>query len=640
MICTGSCYLGESACAEMYYRPDIDGLRAIAVLSVLFFHCQVPGVTGGFVGVDIFFVISGYVITLALLRDIVEGKFSIRQFYERRVRRIFPALILTFAICWALAFVFFLPIDFLDFSRSLIASAASVANIYFWKFSGYFDPSALLRPLLHTWSLSVEEQYYLVMPATMWLCHKYLGSRFFPVLLIGAVLSFALSVASTAIAPTANFFLLPTRAWELLLGCLLAVRPIDLKSQAVRECVGLLGLSLIAFAVFTYSSATPFPGVSALAPCLGAFFVICSGTNGSSIASRFLSWRPLVAVGLISYSLYLFHWPLIVFVRYATLRDPTALEITGIIAATFALAAFSWKFVEQPFRTRQNGYVKGKLLPRGLAAMAAVMVFGYFGVATGGAQWRFPPFPETLDDAQENLWKTNTCFLTGDYDLRAWNLPECTRAAGGPRKILLWGDSFAAHYTPGLAAESSAIPAQIIQYTAAGCPPILSYYSYARPNCQAFNANALNVIRENKIDTVILSSRWRDLQQRGFAGLTDTVNRLKEMGVDVWVIGQSPEFPANISLIDYKNRSAGPGSQSWPIAVEPGLNEEIREASAGAHFIDPLKLLCDNRMCPYRDGEHLLYADFGHFSKYGSLRAVESYFPFAQIPPRKQKVEK
>ncbi len=172
--------IGEGVRSEMHYRPDIDGLRAIAVLAVLFFHCGIPGVTGGYVGVDVFFVISGYVIASTLLRDLEAGRFSIRSFYERRVRRIFPPLIFTFVVCWALAWWLLLPSDFLDFSRSLLSSAASFSNMYFWKYSGYFENGAELRPLLHTWSLSVEEQFYLIAPAAMWVCYRFLGARFPP----------------------------------------------------------------------------------------------------------------------------------------------------------------------------------------------------------------------------------------------------------------------------------------------------------------------------------------------------------------------------------------------------------------------------------------------------------------------------
>ncbi len=622
--------IGEGVRSEMHYRPDIDGLRAIAVLAVLFFHCGIPGVTGGYVGVDVFFVISGYVIASTLLRDLEAGRFSIRSFYERRVRRIFPALIFTFVVCWALAWWLLLPSDFLDFSRSLLSSAASFSNMYFWKYSGYFENGAELRPLLHTWSLSVEEQFYLIAPAAMWVCYRFLGARFLLLFIPAALLSLALSIFVTSTAPTANFFLLPTRAWELLVGVVLALSVANIAPAVrpfTREAAAALGAMLIAFAVFGYTKFTPFPGATALAPCLGAALIIFSGAQGeASTVNRALSWRPLVGIGLISYSLYLFHWPLLAFARYAVLRPPTAPEVAVIIAASFALAVFSWKFVEQPFRRSSN--FRRPLLPSGLAAMAIVMAIAMVGVMTKGAPERFPDIVAQTGPS-EDLWKTGTCFLMEKYDIRQWDLKACTRASGGPEKVLLWGDSFAAHYTPGLLEDSASIPAQIIQYTAAGCPPVLSYYSYARPNCQKFNENALDIIRKNGIKTVIVSSRWVDLQQRGLQTIQSTIGPLKAMGVDVWVIGQSPEFPADINVIDYRNRHSANAGEIWPLAFDPEINSRLRKAAYGSHFINPLDYLCGDGSCRYRDHNGMFYADYGHFSKEGSIRAVKAYFPFA-----------
>jgi peptidoglycan/LPS O-acetylase OafA/YrhL len=197
------------------YRRDIDGLRAIAVLAVVFFHCGLPIASGGYVGVDMFFVISGYVIALTLLRDLEAGRFSIRRFYEKRIRRIFPALIFVLAVCWIAAWILLLPDDFFDFSRSMLTSALSVSNFYFWRTSGYFETSALLRPLLHTWSQSVEEQFYLIAPAALWFCYRFFNARFSLLFAPAALLSLGLSIYATDTAPTANLVLGPTRAWEL-----------------------------------------------------------------------------------------------------------------------------------------------------------------------------------------------------------------------------------------------------------------------------------------------------------------------------------------------------------------------------------------------------------------------------------------
>ena len=272
---------------NMKYRPDVDGLRAVAVLPVVLFHSGIAGFGGGFVGVDVFFVISGYVITLRLLSDLEQGRFSIIDFYERRVRRIFPALFFMIGLTTIAASVLLLPPNFEDFSKSAVATALFVSNMYFWKFSGYFEPSALLRPLLHTWSLAVEEQYYIFMPIAMYLAYRFARAKWLLVFLPVALLSFALSVYATTTAPTANFFFLPTRAWELLLGAMLVLTPpLAPARKWLADALGFLGLGLILYAVLSYTEETPFPGVNALAPCLGAALVIYSGTRWNTTHRR------------------------------------------------------------------------------------------------------------------------------------------------------------------------------------------------------------------------------------------------------------------------------------------------------------------------------------------------------------------
>lgn len=349
------------------YRPDIDGLRAIAVLAVVLFHCDLSIAPGGYVGVDIFFVISGYVIAHTLLRDLQSGEFSIRRFYEKRVRRIFPALILVLAVCLLVGWAFLLPDDFLDYSRSMLASSLSVSNFYFWRTSGYFETSALLRPLLHTWSLSIEEQFYLIAPTALWICYRYFNARFVSLLLPAALLSFGLSIYATDTAPTANFFLLPTRAWELLTGVILALGQFRPIRTPIRQALALTGAALIAGSIIGYTKYTPFPGVYALAPCLGTALIIFTGIQGTSMVNRALSWSPLVFVGLVSYSFYLIHWPMIVFLRYSTLRAITTPEALMVVAASFVLATLSWKFIEQPFR-RPQGFLRRHVLGTGAVA--------------------------------------------------------------------------------------------------------------------------------------------------------------------------------------------------------------------------------------------------------------------------------
>src|SRR5271170_3095038 len=306
------------------YRPEIDGLRALAILPVLLFHYRVSPFRGGFVGVDVFFVISGYLITQLIEAERREGRFSIARFYERRVRRIFPALfVMLTAATIAAAFILF-PVDLVRYANSLLATAGFAANFEFWREAGYFDVAAAEKPLLHLWSIAVEEQFYLVFPALLLLFQ----SRRVAITLAIFVLSFAFAVWGVIHAPSAAFYLLPGRAWELMLGALLALHAVPfIERRWIREALAVTGIALIAIAVFGYSKDTPFPGAAALLPCLGAALVIYSSVPGITSASAVLSLPPLVFVGRISYSLYLWHWPLYVFARYFSFRDPPPGEI-------------------------------------------------------------------------------------------------------------------------------------------------------------------------------------------------------------------------------------------------------------------------------------------------------------------------
>ena len=295
------------------YRPDIDGLRAIAVVSVILFHLN--ALRGGFVGVDIFFVISGFLITSLLWKEIqATGTVSLIGFYDRRIRRIFPALFAMFAVSWVVGFLYLFPNEFTAFARSMLAALLSVANLFFWRESGYFAAAASTKPLLHTWSLGVEEQFYVLFPPLLALLYKLSARRLKLSLTVLALLSFALCVALTRSSPDAAFYLPVTRAWQLLFGSLLALNDLAvLRHRLWRNAAALLGLLILGYTLLRFSSATPFPGYMALLPTLAAALLIAAGTKGKTLVGRVLSFKPFVFVGLISYSLYLWHWPLIVF---------------------------------------------------------------------------------------------------------------------------------------------------------------------------------------------------------------------------------------------------------------------------------------------------------------------------------------
>lgn len=370
------------------YRREIDGLRAVALLPVIFFHAGFSAVPGGYVGVDVFFVISGFLITSIIVSEKEAGTFSLVNFYERRVRRIFPALFLTLLLCIPFAWLWLLPRDLKDFSESLVSVPLFSSNFLFWRESGYFDRAAEFKPLIHTWSLAVEEQYYLLFPLFTILIWR-LGRKWLVALLV-AVFVTSLSLAEWAAyeRPSAAFFLLPTRAWELAIGALLALLPAALPivrwHRAVGEIASIAGLTLIGFSVFAFDAATPFPSVFALLPTLGAALVILFATT-HSIAGRVLGSRLFVGIGLTSFSAYLFHQPILAFARHNSVTGLSTSTLLALCVLTLALAYLSWQFVERPFR-RHGAVRRGPLITLASSFSALFIAIGIYGILVAGGR--------------------------------------------------------------------------------------------------------------------------------------------------------------------------------------------------------------------------------------------------------------
>jgi peptidoglycan/LPS O-acetylase OafA/YrhL len=339
----------------MRYRSEIDGLRAIAVLPVIFFHAGWGAFSGGFVGVDVFFVISGFLITNLLVTDLKTGQFSLLNFYERRIRRIFPALIIVSFACVPFAYSFFKPHDFRGFLESLVATSAFSSNILFWMETGYFDTAAELKPLLHTWSLAVEEQFYIFFPILLLVVWSSDVRIVVTVFVLVFAASFATAVATVNPFPQAAFFLIHTRAWELILGSILALfmvqRP-EAGTKFLREAAGWGGVALIAIAIVAFDRSTKVPGIATLAPCLGAAAIIFGAQEGTLVA-RLLSFRPLVGIGLISYSAYLWHQPVFAFARYSRFGYVTTAEWVAFHLVVLIFAWLTWWSVERPIRQRK-----------------------------------------------------------------------------------------------------------------------------------------------------------------------------------------------------------------------------------------------------------------------------------------------
>jgi peptidoglycan/LPS O-acetylase OafA/YrhL len=431
----------------------------VAVLPVLLYHAGFPGFGGGFVGVDVFFVVSGYLITSIVLDELDAGRFSLVAFYERRVRRIFPALFVVLLVSLALGPLLLLPGDLTNLGQSADAAAASASNILFWHEAGYFDAEADRKPLLHTWSLAVEEQFYLALPLALLLLHRAGGTRLRDY--TAACCSRSCSRSGASSTRRRRRSTRPRRrAWELLLGSLLAMGVVPPPGrQGARDALSLAGLGLIAVGVFAYSAGTPFPGAAALPPCLGAALVIHAGVGGRSLAGRFLSARPLVLTGLISYSLYLWHWPLLVFARSLAGRGLTWAETLAVLALSVAVAAASWRWIERPFRGRRPLLSRAPLFAAAGLAIGTVMALGSGLHFARGLPDRLPPEAARLaEGAADRSQGRGRC--VGRIPDATRHDDPCRLGATGQQaaaSFLLWGDSHAGALA-GVAAARSAAP--------------------------------------------------------------------------------------------------------------------------------------------------------------------------------------
>ena len=395
----------------MNYRREIDGLRALAVLSVILFHGGFQPFSGGYVGVDVFFVISGFLITSLILAELAKGSFSILKFYERRIRRLFPALFLVAFACVPFAWLYLGANQYRDFSQSLVAVATFTSNLLFWRESGYFDSASELKPLLHTWSLAVEEQYYILFPFFLIFVWKFRRIWILGVTAVAFFTSLSLAQWSINSKPIAGYYLLPTRGWEILLGAMLAIYLANPNrrewSKVQREIGGSLGLIFIASAILIFDRDTPFPGLLALVPTLGTSLVIIFATKtswiGKAVGNRFL-----VRIGLISYSAYLWHYPLFVFARHSSNETPSQLTMLSLGFLSIVLGYFSWRFVEVPFRSLGK-FSRRQVFSWAISASVTLAVIGFVGDSQNGFAPTLPS--KNLESAK---WTSENFVIVGD----------------------------------------------------------------------------------------------------------------------------------------------------------------------------------------------------------------------------------
>jgi len=506
---------------KIYYRPDIDGLRAVAVLGVILYHFGADWLPGGFAGVDVFFVISGYLITSVIRRELEMGTFSFAGFWMRRIRRIMPALLVMIVVSLGLGWLILMPGDLNSLGYQGVAAAFGASNFYFWRTSGYFDQVSELVPLLHTWSLGVEEQFYLVWPLVLlagWTLGKHRDRPMLAVVAVVAIASFSLSLYLTGTRPEAAFYLAPARGWELALGAALTYAPPP-SNRLLALLLSAIGGAILGYAFMTISADMPFPGWAALLPCGAAAMLIHGGMLPHRLTG-ILSAPPVVAIGKLSYSLYLWHWPVWVFYRhYNNSNDPdlpSAIVLAGIV---FALAYLSWRFVEEPFRRHQS---QSRTL-RTVGGLAAIVLVSLAGIgASGGGQWRIPDRLRGMDSL-ERMWEWQCPRVLSLPDVYADLGSVCEFGADwndAAQKVILWGDSHAEHMAPLLQALvgernvsvrllrlcAAAISRQV-QYTRADIP------GYTE-NCDATRALAVGYLNANSdVDTVVLAGYWTPLAE-------------------------------------------------------------------------------------------------------------------------------
>jgi peptidoglycan/LPS O-acetylase OafA/YrhL len=613
---------------SLSYRPDIDGLRAIAVLSVVAYHLSLGGVSAGFVGVDIFFVISGFLITSIVHREISSSSFSLVKFYERRIRRIVPALTCVLVISCIVAWYGLLPQEFDDFAKSLVAAVLSVSNILFWRQAGYFDTPSELKPLLHTWSLGVEEQFYLFFPPLlMWISRHYKNSLRKWIIGI-AIISFAVSAWGVFTFPTATFYLIDTRAWELMIGAMLALEIFpSINGTVQRNIASIGGLLLIGIADFVFTASTPFPGAAALLPCLGAALIIAAGKTGTSFVGKLLSIKPLIFIGLISYSLYLWHWPIFVFHRAGVL--PTTIlghhMGLGVLAESVIAAVLSWRFVEMPFRAGSIAPSTKPLFWGTAVSTAVIAVFAIIVIFSGGVPNRFTPDAVTIGSYLANggdlhAEREGTCLIDLGHPFKDFRPDICLNMSSDKPNLLLLGDSHAGHLWKGLSTQFPEF--NLLQASAAGCPPFFVDADKRAAYCNDLRVSIKQFLLSHKLDGIILSADWTASQNDL---LTETLIFLRTLQTKIYLVGPNPKYDLPLPrLLALSTDKRNPGLAQQHLLHDAWSLDQTMQALASqqhlAGYISLVHAMCPDDICTeYAESLTPTEADENHFTAAGSI---------------------
>lgn len=632
------------------YRPDIDGLRAISMLAVLFYHLDFEQVRGGFIGVDVFFVISGFLITRLILRDLAAGTFSLRAFYLRRVRRLGPALAVTVLLSCVASFLLLAPEHLARFGGSAVAAVLSVSNFYFWQEAGYFDASAIVKPLLHTWSLSVEEQFYLIWPALLLALAGWRAWAPLAFIAVAGVVSLIAGEQWLQLDRAAAFFLAPFRVVEFAFGAIMVwgVR-FQPRRPLLLEPVALAGLALIAYAAVNYTDDTPVPGLAAVVPCLGAALLIHAGQ--ARFAGRLLNNPVAVGLGLISYSLYLVHWPIIVFLRYFKYADLSFAERWTIAAIAIGMATLMYWFVERPFRSRdRSGWrISSRRLMGSMGtAVAAVVVFGVVAALSGGFPARVGASNPELDAEVSRSQRSGVLVGVEEAD------------------ILLLGDSHADHFTGAMVWLGDRAGMKVARSIKPGCPPLFVETSFGSPD-DPVRRDCLEQMQRWKLEVqsfqgafIVLAARWSVLtapshygkyrtkrhwlfvdpadrhdlpgpRKRFAAALRDTLTAIVAAGKRVIILGQVPETGIDLSACyntpryivarpEVRCPSVTAEEMIARLAFDDQLFHEVsREWTGRVAAWLPSEVLCESGECARDVDGYPLYRNEDHITAAASI---------------------
>lgn len=622
----------------MQYRNDIAGLRALAVLPILLVHAGLTAIPGGFIGVDIFFVISGYLISRIILKEMEAGRFTLTGFYRRRALRILPALLVMLVVVLAVGWWRLFPQDMRDLSWSAAATALSGSNFWFWRTVNYFG-DAELTPLLHTWSLGVEEQFYIFYPLLLIALHRWLPRRIVPLLWAIVVVSLAIGFALIAVnKAAAAFYLLPARAWELGFGALVATGGFPKLGARLKTVAAWTGLAMVVAGLFVITEQSAFPAPWALLPCIGTALLIAYGETGGT--ARLLSLGPMRFIGDISYSLYLWHWPVMAFWRFERGLTLEPWEMAATIAISFALAILSYRLIERPFLEHGKAWPTPRVLWIALVAMIAVAgAAALLAKQATNAQIADPRVAKLLsyldyDDSAEANFQFRRGVCMADSARPTFEPAICATRRTDRPNIMVMGDSHAGHIVQAIAERLR--DANVLRLTASGCDPI--WPLEGDPRCTNVMAIGFEdrTLGNGPISRVILSSRWRDGR---LPGLVRAIEHFRQRGIAVTVLGPVVEYdePLPRLLARLTVRGDIDAARSSRRAELIATDRDMREAvtAAGATYVSMQDLECPKGVCPlFASNGEPFHFDYGHYTL-GASRDMAARLPLEAIAPPK-----